>query len=582
MADPQTMLAAAVAQAMEAAFGPEVAGVDPVVRPTGNRLHGDYQANFAMGLGKRLGRPPRDLAVAVVAELDLGGVCERVEVAGPGFVNLTLDDGWLAAETGVVLGDERLGVAPDPAPERVVVDYSAPNVAKEMHVGHLRTTIIGDALCRVLGWLGHTVIRQNHLGDWGTPFGMLIEHLLDIGEEEAAHELSLGDLTRFYQDARVKFDADPGFAERSKERVVKLQAGDPRTLGLWRLLVEGSKRYFNLVYDRLGVLLTDADLAGESTYNDRLAAVAAELELLGLAVVDDGALCVFPPGFTGRDGAPQPLIIRYSTGGYGYAATDLAALEHRTKDLHGQRIVYVVGAPQAQHLAMVIAVGRMAGWLADGRARAEHVSFGSVLGPDGRMLRTRAGESPKLIDLLDEAVERAGAAVAEKNPDLPADVRAAVAQAVGIGSVKYADLSTDRVRDYVFDWDRMLSFDGNTAAYLLYAYVRIQGIFRRAEGGEKVGATDVVITEPEERALALALLGFEAVVRSVADTLEPHRLCTYLFELAQTYTAFFEACPVLRAPSTTLRKSRLALCELTARTLASGLGLLGIETVEQM
>jgi len=582
MADPQTMLSAAVARAMEAALGPEVAGVDPVIRPAGNPVHGDYQANFAMGLTKRLGRPARDIAAAVVAELDLGGVCERVEVAGPGFVNLTLDEGWLAAATGVVLGDERLGVPPDPAPERVIVDYSGPNVAKEMHVGHLRTTIIGDALCRVLGWLGHTVVRQNHIGDWGTPFGMLIEHLLDIGEEEAAHELSLGDWTLFYQDARVKFDADPAFGDRARERVVKLQAGDARTLALWRLLVDASERYFNLVYARLGVLLTDADLAGESTYNDRLTAVASELELLGLAVVDDGALCVFPPGFTGRDGAPLPLIIRYSTGGYGYAATDLAALEHRVKDLHGQRIVYVVGAPQAQHLAMVVAVGRLAGWLAEGRARAEHVSFGSVLGADGRMLRTRSGEPPKLIDLLDEAVERAGAAVAEKNPDLPAEARAAVAQAVGIGSVKYADLSTDRVRDYVFDWDRMLSFDGNTAAYLLYAYVRIQGIFRRAEGGEKVGATDVVITEPEERALALALLGFEAAVRSVADTLEPHRLCTYLFELAQTYTAFFEACPVLRAPSITLRKSRLALCELTARTLATGLGLLGIPTVEQM
>jgi arginyl-tRNA synthetase len=582
MADPQTMLSAAVARAMEAALGPEVAGVDPVIRPAGNPVHGDYQANFAMGLTKRLGRPARDIAAAVVAELDLGGVCERVEVAGPGFVNLTLDEGWLAAATGVVLGDERLGVPPDPAPERVIVDYSAPNVAKEMHVGHLRTTIIGDALCRVLGWLGHTVIRQNHIGDWGTPFGMLIEHLLDIGEEEAAHELSLGDWTLFYQDARVKFDADPAFGDRARERVVMLQAGDAQTLALWRLLVDASERYFNLVYARLGVLLTDADLAGESTYNDRLTAVASELELLGLAVVDDGALCVFPPGFTGRDGTPLPLIIRYSTGGYGYAATDLAALEHRVKDLHGQRIVYVVGAPQAQHLQMVFAVGRLAGWLAEGRARAEHVSFGSVLGADGRMLRTRSGEPPKLIDLLDEAVERAGAAVAEKNPDLPAEARAAVAQAVGIGSVKYADLSTDRVRDYVFDWDRMLSFDGNTAAYLLYAYVRIQGIFRRAEGGEKVGATDVVITEPEERALALALLGFEAAVRSVADTLEPHRLCTYLFELAQTYTAFFEACPVLRAPSITLRKSRLALCELTARTLATGLGLLGIPTVEQM
>jgi arginyl-tRNA synthetase len=582
MADPQTLLASAVSQAMAAAFGPDAAGVDPTIRPTSNPAFGDFQANFAMVLGKRLDRPARDLAEAVVAELDLGAVCERVEVAGPGFVNLTLDDGWLGAATGLLLADDRLDVSPDPAPERVIVDYSAPNVAKEMHVGHLRGTSIGDALCRVLGWLGHTVIRQNHIGDWGTPFGMLIEHLVDIGVDGAAPELSVSDLNAFYQDARAKFDADPDFAERARHRVVLLQAGDAETLALWRELVEESKRHFNAVYRQLGVLLTDADLAPESLYNDRLPAVAEDLEASGLAVIDDGALCVFPPGFTGRDGNPQPLIVRYSTGGYGYAATDLAALRYRTDDLDGQRIVYVVGAPQSQHLAMVFAVGRMAGWLADGKARAEHVSFGSVLGVDGRMLRTRAGDTTKLIDLLEEAVERAAAVVADKNPDLPPEVRDEVARAVGIGSVKYADLSTDRIRDYTFDWDRMLSFDGNTAVYLLYAYVRVRGIFRKSEHAERVGSGDVLITEPEERILALALLRFESVVRAVAETLEPHRLCNYLFELAQAYTAFFEACPVLRAPSPALRQSRLALCELTARTLHTGLGLLGISTVEQM
>jgi len=411
---------------------------------------------------------------------------------------------------------------------------------------------------------------------------MLIEHLVDIGVDGAAPELSVADLNAFYQDARAKFDRDPDFAERARRRVVLLQAGDAETLALWRALVDESKRHFNAVYGRLGVLLTDADLAPESLYNDRLPAVAEELESSGLAVIDDGALCVFPPGFTGRDGNPQPLIVRYSTGGYGYAATDLAALRYRTADLHGQRVVYVVGAPQAQHLAMVFAVGRMAGWLADGKASAEHVSFGSVLGVDGRMLRTRAGDTTKLIDLLDEAVERAAAVVAEKNPELPADMRDEVAHAVGIGSVKYADLSTDRIRDYTFDWDRMLSFDGNTAVYLLYAYVRVRGIFRKAEQTSRVGSGDVLITEPEERTLALALLRFESVVRAVAESLEPHRLCNYLFDLAQAYTAFFEACPVLRAPSPALRQSRLALCELTARTLQTGLGLLGITTVEQM
>ena len=583
MADPQRMLAAAVSRAIVAAFGPGFEGLDPTVRPATNPAFGDFQANFAMGLGKDLGRPPREVAAAVVNELDLGGVCERVEVAGPGFVNLTLDDGWLAASVDAVLADDRLDVAPAAVPERVVVDYSAPNVAKEMHVGHLRSTVIGDALCRVLDWLGHTVVRQNHIGDWGTPFGMLIEHLIDIGAEEGAHELSVGDLTRFYQAARTKFDADPSFVERSRRRVVLLQAGDPATLELWRLLVEQSKRYFNVVYERLGVLLTDADLAPESMYNDRLAPVASELEAAGLAVIDDGALCVFPPGFTGRDGAPLPLIVRYSTGGYGYAATDLAAVKYRTSVLAGQRVIYVVGAPQSQHLAMVFTTAGLAGWLGEGTARAEHVAFGSVLGADGRMLRTRSGEPVRLVDLLDEAVERAGAIVAEKNPALPADERGAVARAVGIGSVKYADLSTDRTRDYVFDWDRMLSFDGNTAAYLLYAYVRVRGIFRKADGAEEhVGAGDVLVTAPEERDLALALLRFDIVVQSVADTLEPHRLCTYLFDLAQAYTAFFEACPVLRAPSEPVRRSRLALCELTARTLATGLGLLGIPVVEQM
>lgn len=584
MADLQTTLAAAVTGAMEAAFGLDAKGADPVLRPATNLRFGDYQANFAMPLGKRLGRPPRELAEAVVAQLDLGGLCSSVQVAGPGFVNLTLDSGWLAAAAGTLLAGDRLGVEPDPEPQRVIVDYSGPNVAKEMHVGHLRSTILGDALARVLDWLGHHVTRQNHIGDWGTPFGMLIEHLLDLGEDEDAHELSVGDLSAFYQQARTKFDADPSFAERSRRRVVTLQAGDEATLRLWHVLVEQSKRYFNRVYRRLGVVLTDDDLAGESRYHDRLGGVVAELERDGLAIVDDGALCVFPPGFTGRDGKPLPLIVRKSDGGYGYATTDLAALQYRTTDLGGQRILYLVDAGQSQHLSMVFAVGRMAGWLGEGKAEAEHVAFGLVLGEGGGRLKTRSGDSPKLIDLLDEAVERAGAIVADKGPDLPPDVRSQVARAVGIGSVKYADLATDRMKDYAFDWDRMLSFEGNTAAYLQYAYVRVRSIFRRGEVAP-IGAADagaVLVVAPEERVLTLALLRFGPVVRSVAETLEPHRLCTYLFDLAQAYTAFFEACPVLRAPSPQLQRSRLVLCELTARTLATGLGLLGIDTVEQM
>lgn len=583
MPDPQTALAEAVTAAMVTMFGAEVDGADPVVRQTANPRFGDYQANFAMPLGKRLGRPPREIADSVVGALDLGGVCSAVEVAGPGFVNLTLDSGWLASQMGALIQGDRLGVGTDPVPQRVIVDYSAPNVAKEMHVGHLRSTIIGDALCRVLAWLGHDVRPQNHIGDWGTPFGMLIEHLLDVGEDEAAHELSVGDLTAFYQQARTKFDADPGFADRARRRVVTLQAGDQQTLRLWNVLVEESKRYFNRVYRRLGVLLNDADLAGESFYNERLAGIVAELEGDGLAIIDDGALCVFPPGFIGRDGGPLPLIIRKSDGGYGYATTDLAAVEYRTRHLRGERLLYLVDAGQSQHLSMVFAVSHLAGWLGHG-AEATHVAFGLVLGEGGGKLKTRSGDSPKLIDLLDEAVVRAGEAVSAKNPDLTASERSTVAEAIGIGAVKYADLSTDRVKDYTFDWDRMLAFEGNTAAYLQYAYVRVRSIFRRGEV-RPISEDDVAVVtvgQPEERVLALALLRFETAVRSVGETLEPHRLCTYLFELAQAYTAFFEACPVLRAPTPGIQRSRLVLCELTARTMATGLGLLGIEVVEKM
>jgi arginyl-tRNA synthetase len=576
MPDPQRFLATAISRAIDEALGPQAAGADPVLRPSTNPRFGDYQANFAMGLGKQLGRPPHEIAQAVLDELDLGAVCD-VEVAGPGFLNLTLDRGWLAANVGLLVADPSLGITPAETPERIVVDYSGPNLAKEMHVGHLRSTIIGDSLCRVLEALGHGVIRQNHVGDWGTPFGMLIEHLLDVGEDKALP--SLADLTDFYQQARTAFDTDPVFAERSRQRVVLLQAGDDRTLELWRTIVEASERYFNVIYRRLDVLLTDNDLAGESFYNSRLADVASSLEAAGLAVIDDGALCVFPPGFTGRDDAPLPLIIRKSDGGFGYAATDLAAVRYRTGDLGATRLIYVVDAGQHQHLTMVFAVAEMAGWL--GSARAEHVGFGIVLGPDRQRLKTRSGDSPKLIDLLDEAVERAAAAVAAKNPSLDPDE---VAGPVGIGAIKYADLSNDRIKDYTFDWDRMLAFEGNTAAYLQYAYVRVRSIFRKGEvdevGPHDVGA--VLVESPEERALALALLRFDSAVASVADTLEPHRLCTYLFELAQAYTTFFENCPVLRADTAELQRSRLVLCELTAQILATGLGLLGIETVEQM
>ncbi len=581
MADPALSLEAALRRAVGDAF-PEAADADPVVRPSSDPRFGDYQANGAMALGKRLGRPPREVAQAVAEHFDARGAgVDPPEVAGPGFLNLRLTAGWLSDRLNELAGDERLGISTAEHAERVVVDYSAPNVAKEMHVGHLRSTIIGDALVRLLAYLGHDVVRQNHVGDWGTPFGMLIEHLLDLGEEEAADELSVGDLTAFYQEARKKFDADEGFAGRARRRVVLLQAGDTDTLRLWHLLVEESKRYFNVVYRRLGVLLADDDLAGESFYNDLLEPTCRELEERGIAVPSEGALCVFPPGFAGRDGRPMPLMLKKSDGGFGYDATDLAALRYRTRDLGATQVVYVVGAPQAQHLALVFAGAVMAGWLggATGR-RAVHVAFGSVLGADGRMLKTRTGASAKLIDLLDEAVDRAAAIVAERS-ELSAEEQAAVAEAVGIGGVKYADLANDRTRDYTFDYDRMLATDGNTGAYLQYAVARCRSILRKAAAEAEVPGA-VVVVEPAERALGLALLRLDAAVRAAAADLAPHRLSGHLFDLAQAFTSFYDACPVLKATDETTRASRLTLCRLTADALALGLGLLGIHAPDRM
>jgi len=527
MADPLAVLTAR----LQPAFDALEPGADPVVRPSDRA---DAQCNGALPLAKRLGRNPREVAAEVVAAARLDDICSVVEVAGPGFVNLTFRREYLADQLADVGSDGRLGLPIVSRPDVVVVDYSAPNVAKEMHVGHLRTTIIGDALVRVLGALGHTVIRENHVGDWGTPFGMLIEHLLDLGEDEAAHELSVGDLDTFYRQARTKFDADDEFKERSRQRVVELQSGDPETLRLWRDLVDQSVAYFDQVYAKLDVLLTDGDLMGESAYNDRLPQVVADLDAAGLLVESEGARCVFPPGFEGREGEPQPLIVQKADGGFGYSATDLACIRDRVERLGATRALYVVGAPQAQHFAMVFAVAVMAGWLPE-HHRFEHVPFGNVLGPDRKMFKTRSGGTVKLGALLDEAVDRAAAAVADKNPDLTSEERAAVAQMVGRGAVKYADLSTDRIRDYVFDWDRMLAFDGDTGPYLQYAHARIRSIFRRAEVAPPVGVAPI-LGEPAEVALAKVLLRFPTAVEEVAETASPHKLCGYLHDLASTFT----------------------------------------------
>jgi arginyl-tRNA synthetase len=599
MADPQQVLAQRVHGAIVASFGPDYGDADPLIRPSS---FADFQANVALPLGKRLRRSPREVAAELAARLDIADMCAGPEVSGPGFINLTLRDDWIAAQASQVLTDPRLGLPPVARPQTVVVEYSSPNVAKEMHVGHLRTTIVGDAIARVLEFAGHRVIRDNHVGDWGTPFGMLIEHLLDVGEESAEAGLLITDPNAFYQAGRRKFDTEPDFTERARNRLVRLQAGDPATLSIWQRLVDISREYLHQVYGRLGVSLTDADIRGESFYHDMLADTVAELEARGLATQSDGALCAFPAGFTGREGRPLPLIIRKSDGGYNYATTDLAAVRYRVDKLSADRAVYVVGSEQALHFQMVFAVAREAGWIPEG-ARFEHAQIGMVLGQDGNRLRTREGETPKLGDLLQEGVDRARGILDELDAAsrFGPDELDAVAEAVGIGAVKYADLSTARESPYLFDWDRMISFRGNTGPYLQYATARIRSIFRRAggtgAGGAGAGGTGaaggasadaaarqagVAVTAGPERALALRLLSFGAMVTQLGETAEPHRLCGYLFDVASLFTTFYEECPVLKAEPESLRVSRLALCALTLDVLTKGLDLLGVPVPERM
>ena len=578
MADPFTLLAGVLRDAFAAATGLPADGIDAVVRPSDRA---DAQANGALALAKQVGRSPRDLAEAVVASGALDQLCSSAEVAGPGFINVTFRAEFLAAQLDESVADGHLGVRRVADPRRVVVDYSAPNVAKIMHVGHLRSTVIGDSLVRLLEFVGHTVIRENHIGDWGTPFGMLLEHLVDLGAH-AETVVDNRDPNAFYQAARVKFDTDDDFKARARDRVVKLQSDDPVTIALWHQLVDTSAAYFNTVYEELGVLLTEADLRGESTYHSLLPQVIERLREADLLRVSDGADVVFPPGYTNREGEPLPLIVQKGHGGFNYGTTDLACVIDRVEERKATLLVYVVGADQALHLEMVFKVAEMAGWLRP-PVHAVHVGFGNVLGPDRKKFKTRSGENVKLQDLVDEAVVRATAAVVEKNPDMPADEQAEIGRMVGIGAVKYADLSTDRVKDYVFDWDRMLAFDGNTAPYLQYAHARICSLFRRADV-ERVAVRSLVphLDEPQERALALQLLQFDATVHDTIERYSPHRLCTYLHDLAQTFTAFYEACPVLKAADDSTRSSRLLLCDTTARTLATGLELLGIEAPERM
>tara|TARA_B100000029_G_scaffold507359_1_gene591796 strand:- start:2559 stop:4307 length:1749 start_codon:yes stop_codon:yes gene_type:complete len=528
-----------------------------------------------------LSRTPQEIAEEI-CHLVAGNLEEIAEVSSmSGFVNMKATPSWLSKRLSNLYSDPRIGVGTDNS-LTFAVDYSAPNVAKEMHVGHLRSTVIGDTIVRMLEFKGHNVIRENHVGDWGTPFGMLIEHLLDLGEIQAANELGVGDLDSFYKQARSKFVSDEDFAIRSRNRVVQLQGGDSETLRLWRILVDESMRYFNEVYSMLGVLLTEDDIRGESSYQEILPLVVERLYDAGLIENSDGADVVFPGGWVNREGEPLPMIIRKGDGGYNYSTSDLACIIDRVERLGCDGFLYVVGTPQKQHFEMVFQVARQAGFMSDSH-RAVHVNFGSVLGADGKVLKSREGEVVKLHDLLQEAITRAENAVIEKNPDLPAKEREEVAKAVGIGAVKYADLSTERTKDYLFDWEGMLSFDGNTAPYLQYAHARICSIFRKWGGDRgELSGTILNVTHPEELSLSRRLVEFPSAVEDSISSFSPHKLCTHLYSIASSFAKFYENCPVLNSEDSDISQGRLALCDLTARELRLGLGLLGIGTPERM
>lgn len=569
-----------VQRAIAEALGQKFACIDPVVRFSGEPKFGDVQANFAMQLAKKVGKVPRDIAVAVSNALPHNTIIETIEVAGPGFINIKLTDSYIGKAITALQGDTRCGIPQSEPRDIVAIDYSAPNVAKEMHIGHLRSTIIGDALARILEFLGHTVLKRNHLGDWGTQFGMLIEHLIDTHWNlEGDH--SIGDLNVLYQEAKRRFDTDAEFAERARKRVVHLQSGDPATVAFWKALIEESKRHFERIYTMLGITLEEKDYYGESFYNDMLPGIVQELLDKGIAVVSNGAVCVFVEEVSGKNSEPVPLIVQKSDGGFGYDTTDLAAIRHRIIDCNATRLLYVVGAPQAQHFAMIFAAARKASWLKD-PVRAEHVAFGSVLGEDGKPFKTRSGETVKLYDVLTEAVNRAYAIVREKSSTLSEDEQRTIAQAVGISAVKYADLCNDRIKDYVFNWERMLSFDGNTAPYLQNAYVRIRSIFRKAGLDVAEFQTSVInFALPEERTLALELLKVSDYIAQVERSLEPHRLCSYLYNLASIFHGFYEKCSILAAAEED-KMRRLALAKVTAQVLELCMNLLGIAIIERM
>ncbi|WAH52438.1 arginine--tRNA ligase [Pseudescherichia vulneris] len=574
----QALLSEKVSQALIAAGAP--ADCEPQVRQSAKVQFGDYQANGVMAVAKKLGMPPRQVAEQVLTHLDLNGIASKVEIAGPGFINIFLDPAFLAEHVNQALTSDRLGLS-RPEPQTIVVDYSAPNVAKEMHVGHLRSTIIGDASVRTLELLGHKVIRANHVGDWGTQFGMLIA-FLELKQQENAGEMALADLEAFYREAKKHYDEDEAFAERARGYVVKLQGGDEYCRQMWRKLVDITMAQNQTNYDRLNVTLTSKDVMGESLYNPMLPGIVADLKAKGLAVESEGATVVFLDEYKNKEGEPMGVIIQKKDGGYLYTTTDIACAKYRFETLHADRVLYYIDSRQHQHLMQAWTIVRKAGYVPES-VPLEHHMFGMMLGKDGKPFKTRAGGTVKLADLLDEALERARRLVAEKNPDMPADELEKLANAVGIGAVKYADLSKNRTTDYIFDWDNMLAFEGNTAPYMQYAYTRVLSVFRKADIDESVLANaNVVIAEDREAQLAARLLQFEETLNVVAREGTPHVMCSYLYDLAGLFSGFYEHCPILTAESDETRLSRLKLAQLTAKTLKTGLDTLGIETVERM
>ncbi len=576
----RTQLSNKIATAMQAA------GVDEsspaVVKASARPEFGDYQANGIMGAAKALKMNPRELASKVLDTLnasgDLSEMAEKVEIAGPGFLNIHLKNSWVASQAEQTLESDTLNIEKSAEPQNVVIDYSAPNLAKEMHVGHLRSTIIGDAMARVLSFTGHNVIRQNHVGDWGTQFGMLLTFMGELKASGEALSMQLSDLEKFYQASKIRFDEDEAFARQARENVVKLQAGDKEFLTLWQQFIDASLSHCDEIYDVLNVLLTRDDVMPESAYNHDLENVIKDLDKAGLLKKDQGAQCVFLEEFRGKDDKITPMIVQKSDGGYLYSTTDLAALRYRHNKLKMDRGLYVIDARQSLHLKQVFSTGKQAGFLPES-TQLEHLAFGTMMGKDGTPFKTRDGGTVKLIDLLNEAQDRAFKLVTEKNPDLDEASRRSIAKTVGIGSVKYADLSKNRTSDYIFNWDSMLSFEGNTAPYLQYAYARIMSIFRKV--GEKNTSAKIVLNDPAEKQLAMKLLQLSEMIEVVSKEGTPNLLCNYLFELAGNFMTFYEACPIMKADED-IKQSRLQLAQLTANTLKTGLDLLGIGVMERM